>query len=188
MSSGAHATQPQLVGCTVVEDSFVCPTGGGFENETWRVQVNDDWLTISDLLRRRSLGDVTAELVDGHDPNGVASSGTLPPQTAFHRRTYVVAPVGTQFWRRVVRPVITRGKKLRDYLLAGDISVKRTAFDDYFVVRGPERLVSLALDAERRARAKLPPRAPLTREETHQHASTILSLLRGGAPSTSRMR
>jgi hypothetical protein len=185
--SAAPASLPRLVGCTVVEEAFVCPTGGGFENETWRVRVNDDWLTIADLVRRRSVGDITAELVDGHDPNGVESSGTLPPQTSFYRKAYVVAPVGTQLWRRVIRPVIDRTRTYSDYLLAGDISVARKSFDDYFVLRGVERLIPRALDLEHRSRAKEPVSKPVTREQAHQHASAILTLLSGGAPPTSRM-
>jgi len=188
MSRAAQACPPHLVGCTVVEEAFVCPTGGGFENETWRVQVNDAWLTISQLLRRRSVDDVTVELVDGHDPNGVESSGTLPPQTAFHRRTYVVAPIGTHLWRRVIRPMIDRTKTFRDYLSAGDVSVVRQPFDDYFVLRGPERLVSLAQDVERRSRPKAHAAEPMTREQTHRYAGAILSLLDDGAPTTTPMR
>lgn len=187
-SSAAPACPPRLVGCTVVEEAFVCPTGGGFENETWRVQVNDAWLTIAELVRRRSVGDVAAELVDGHDPNGVESSGTLPPQTAFHRRTYVVAPVGTRFWKRVIRPVIDRTRTYHDYLRAGSVSVVRQAFEHYFVLRGPERLVSLALDIERRSSANVPAVEPVTREQAHQHAKAILNLLGSAAPPTSRMK
>jgi hypothetical protein len=150
--------------------------------------VNDAWLTIADLLRRRSVGDVSAELVDGHDPNGVESSGTLPPQTAFHRRTYIVAPVGTHFRKRVIRPVIDRTRTYQDYLLAGDVSVARRAFDHYFVLRGSERLVSLALDIERRSRPQVPVSEPMTREQTRQHARAILSLISDDARPTSRMR
>lgn len=175
-----------LAGCTVEEEAFVCPTGGGFENVTWRVQVNDDWLTIGQLLRRRAVGEVTAELVDGHDPNGVVSSGTLPAQTAFYRRTYVVAPVGTQLWRRIIRPVVDRSKTMRDYLAAGEIAIPRKAFDVYYVLRGPERLVSLKVDAERRSRAKAPAAEPMSREQTLQAASAALALLGGAGPASRR--
>ena len=188
-SAAVQACMPRLVGCTVVEEAFVCPTGGGFENETWRVQVNDDWLTIAELVRRRAVGDVTAELVDGHDPNGVERSGPLPPQTSFYRRTYVVAPVGTHLRKRVIRPVIDRTRTYQDYLLAADVSVARRMFDHYFVLRGPERLVPLALDIECRSRPKVPVSEPMTREQTRQHASAILSLISGDArPSVPRMK
>jgi hypothetical protein len=181
MSNAAEASGLRLVGCTVVEDAFVCPTGGGFENETWRVQANDDWWTVAELLRRGPAGDVTAELVDGHDPNSRKSFGTLPPQNSFHRRTYVVAPIGTQFWRRIIRPVIDRTKTMNDYLLAGNISVTRKAFDDYFVLRGAERLVSLAIDAERRSRPKGPASEPLSKEQSRQYANVLLAVLNGSA-------
>jgi hypothetical protein len=182
MSAAAEARAPLLVGCTVVEEAVVCPAGGGFENETWHVHVNDDWLSISDLLRRRSIGDVHGELVDGHDPNGKESSGTLPAQTSFHRRTYVVAPIGTQLWKRVIRPVIDRKKAFRD------VTVARRSFDSYFVLRGHERLISLAIDTERRSRPKAPPAEPLTREQTREHAHAVLLLLNGGASTIIRKR
>jgi hypothetical protein len=188
VSSAAQACRPRLVGYTVVEKALVCAAGGGFQNETWLVQVNDNWLTINQLLRRRSGGDVTAELMEGHDPNGVESSGTLPPQMAFFRRTYIVAPVGTRLWKRTIRPVIDRTKTFEDYLLPGDVSVARKTFDRYFVLHGPERIVSLALDVERKSRPRAPAAEPLTREQTRHYASAVLSLLSGGAPPTSRTR
>jgi hypothetical protein len=174
-----------VAGCTVVEEAVVSASGGGFENEWWRVRVNDDWLTISELLRRRSIGGVSATFVDGHGPDGMRSSGSLPPQTSFHRRTYVVAPVGTLFWKRVLRPLVDRKKTFSDYLLAGDLSVARGAVDDYFVLRGQERLVRFELDRDRRSPTKASAAGQVTGEKARRYTSALVAALDGSASPTS---
>jgi hypothetical protein len=149
------------------------------------VRVNDAWLSVARLLKGHLGGNVTAHLVDGHDPNGLDSSGTIPPQCSFHRRTNIVAPIGTQFQKRTIRPVIDRDKTFQDYLSAGETFVRRKTFEQIFVLRGEDRLVSLVLDEERRSRPRAPAGEPLTREQTRRAAKAVLSLLERGAPQHS---
>jgi hypothetical protein len=96
---------------------------------------------------------------------------------SFHRVTYVVAPVGTQFCERVVRPVIRRDRTMHDYFSAGEISVRRETKERLFVLRGQDRLVSLDLDTQRRAAPSAPARERMSGEQTRRHASALLSSL-----------
>jgi len=70
--SGAHSTSVR-VGCLLTDESVRCPTGGGFEKTEWSIRLNDGWLTLPQLVRRRRIGDTAAEIEDEDDPHGACS-------------------------------------------------------------------------------------------------------------------
>jgi hypothetical protein len=160
-----------------MDESVVCETGGGFTKTEWSVAVNDGWLTVAQLVRRGRVGDVGTELQDEDDPHGAAGGGhwvNRPAQVWYRRRTYVLAPIGTRFRKRVWTPV-------RDP--ARDSAFSRS--DSEFELRGEGRLVSLQILADRaarRARGGGRPEAPLAKGETLRHLDALLARL-GSQPS-----
>ncbi len=159
----------------------MCDGGGGFETERWYIRVNDGWMTTTQLVRRGTVGGVTAELLDEDDPSGVTRQRwkSHPPQVYFWRRTNITAPVGTRLRRCVWRPAIDRGKTVRDYLLAGDVFPSLRRFDTDFELCGEDRLVSLHdLEARRRRPRAAPERSdPAGEDETRRHAARLLEAL-----------
>jgi hypothetical protein len=157
---------------TLIERSFVCPTGGGFETERWSVRINDGWLALPALVRRGSVGGVRVEVLDEDDPDGVARAakwGDRAPQVWFKRSTRIVAPIGTGLWQRIWRPLIDP-KRILEYPLP------QRAFDEHFELRGEDRIVAVQVLAQRRAE-RAAARQPLTKEETRSYASALLSSL-----------
>jgi hypothetical protein len=174
-----------LLGITLIERSFVCPTGGGFETERWSVRVNDGWLLVSSLVRRGNVGGIRVEILDQDDPAGIAEGAhwtDRAPQVWFKRSTRVLAPKGTRFWRRTWRPLIDPSRRL-------EYPLPQRVFDDYFELRGEERLVSERVLAQRAAEHKeaRPSSKPLTRDETRRYASALLAQIEG-APGTASGR
>jgi len=146
-------------------------TSPGFTKTEWSVAINDGWLTITQLVARRRIGEIAIEVEDIDDPHGV-SSGThwadRPAQVWYRRRTYVVAPIGTRFRKRVWTPV--RDKH----------GVRYSKSESDFELRGEERLVSLHIIAERAARkAQLAaqPERPLQKNEALWHLTELLTQL-----------
>jgi hypothetical protein len=140
-------------GVTLIERATVCKTGGGFEETRWRPRVNDGWMRLDLLLRRGpdGVGDVVAERLLEDDPNEVAAHGwsDLAPGMWFRRETYVTAPIGTRFWRRLWVPnrELAREKPLRP-------GVPYTKYDRIYELLGEEKLVPVdVLEAQVRTRS-----------------------------------
>lgn len=164
-------------GITLIERSFVCSTGGGFETERWSVRVNDGWLPLPVLVHRGNVGGIKAEVLDEDDPAGVAGGQRWTeraPQVWFKRATRILAPKGTRFWRRTWRPLIDPSRHL-------EYPLPQRVFDDYFELRGEERIVSERVLAQRAAEREGVHRSstPLTRDETRRHASLLLARIEG---------
>ena len=171
----AHAPR---VGVSLTEDSVICETGGGFTRTEWSVQVNDGWLSVFHVVGRRRIGEIASEVEDEEDPYGVASGGQWfdrPPQVWYRRVTYIVAPVGTRFRRRVWTPVRDPRK-----------GVWFSSSEDEFELRGDGRLVRphvLAERAARKDRQVAQPDKPLPKSEALQHLGALLSQLGDGPPA-----
>jgi hypothetical protein len=180
-SSAAHrphlmaSPTPALIGCFLTEESVVCPTGGGFENTEWSIRINDGWFTLPHLAQRRRVGQVAAEIEDEDDPHRAVSSvhwDDRPPQVWYRRTTYVTAPVGTHFRKRIWTP--ERG---------GPKGIWFRLFEDEFELRGENRLISVRVLNERRARQQAPlvqRHEPLPREGTLRRLKALLAGLQGG--------
>jgi len=167
----------------------VCEDGGGFETELWDVRVNNGWMPAAQLAKRGTVGGVTAELLDEDDPSGVTRQrwGGQPPQVYYQRRTNITAPIGTRFRRQIWRPVVDRNKTVGDYLRAGDVFPTRRKFVAEFELCGDGWLASAReLEAKRkRAQQGAPgPQKPPSKEETRQHAATLLAMLSGASGAT----
>jgi hypothetical protein len=164
----------------LTEDSVVCETGGGFTRTEWSVGVNDGWVTLAQLVRRGRIGDISTEIEAEDDPHGVASGSRWvdrPAQVWYRRRTYVVAPIGTRFRKRVETPVRDPAYGVRFSRLESDFELYREG-----------RLVSLEILAERaarRARHAARPEAPLPKGEMLQHLGALLSELGGESEAAS---
>lgn len=180
MVNARHLEPPTVVrtvGVSVVEKSAACEDGGGFEKVVWRVRVNDGWFRLDQLLRRRTVGWVSVELCDEDDPYGEASQGwsDLPSRVWWKREAYVVAPVGTRFWRREWRPNRERART-NPWL----VSVPYDKYDKEYELRGEGWLVPLDVLAEERRHktARESSRAePLTSEEVVRNVGAILAML-----------
>lgn len=168
------------VSVTLLERAFVCPTGGGFETERWKVHVNDGWMPLSVLVWRKAVGEITAELLDEDDPGRVGGSrwSDRGPQQWFQRRTHVEAPIGTRLWRRTWRPVRDPNRLL-------EYPLPQRVIDEYFEVRKSgivsERVLAQRA-AEREARRRTEAAPQLSAKEQTAFAATLLSQL-GGEPA-----
>jgi hypothetical protein len=164
------------VSVTLIERSFVCETGGGFETQRWSVRVNDGWLPVPTLVQRGSVGDIRVAVLDEDDPDGVAARGKWEdraPQVWFKRSTRLLAPVGTGLWRRTWRPLIDP-KRILEYPLPQRVS------DEEFELCGEERYVPVRVLAQRRAEREAQARTPeraLTKEETRSYLRALVSTL-----------
>jgi hypothetical protein len=133
---------------------------------------------LSQLVRRRRIGEIAAEIEDEEDPHGVASGAhwvDRPPQVWYRRETYVVAPIGTRFRKQVWTPV--RDPKKGVWFDRADTELE---------LRGEGKLVSLHVLAERAARKAqraAQPERPASKEEALQHLGAILSELGSEPPA-----
>jgi hypothetical protein len=174
MSSAASPSR-EVVGVDLIERAFVCPTGGGFEVERWLVQVNNGWMRVSALAWRRSVGNISAEVLDEDDPGKVGGArwSDRAPQQWFHRRTHVRAPIGTRFCRRTWRPV-RDPNRLLEYPLPQQV------IDDHFELRRSGLVPVRALEqraAEREARQGSEAQPTLTKEENEAFAAELVARL-----------
>jgi hypothetical protein len=166
----------------VLEQSFVCETGGGFEEERYKVEVNDGWMSLYDVLKRRTVGNVTASLTDGEseaevdDPHGAAGQvwGDRPAQCYWKRWTHVRAPVGTRFQK--VHTIPNREPASVDWTLP---SVPQDTYTTDLQLRGG-RLVRedwLEQRARRKARETCPDAQPMSGAELARRARALLASL-----------
>jgi hypothetical protein len=140
------------------EHSYVSEAGGGFEEERYKVEVNDGWMWLYDLLKRGTVGNVTASLTDGDteadvdDPHGAAGQvwGNRPAQCYWRRWIHVTAPAGTRFQK--VHSVPNREQAAVEWTV---MSVPHDVYETDLQLRGG-RLVRedwLKEREERKARA-----------------------------------
>lgn len=180
MSSVAQPTPARLATITLVERSSVYEEGGGFTSEQWLVQVNDGWISLRELLKRGSVGGVTAELVEKDDPTeeSFQSSDGPPPQVYYLYRVNLAAPAGTLLRRRVWRPAVNRNLRVIDYLLKGDLFPRQQRTDRDFELLKDGRLMSAREAQERRQRPNDTKQLPAPRrEEVVRGAAGLLAAL-----------
>jgi hypothetical protein len=142
-----------------VEESYLNVDGGrGWVDEYWSVFTNDGWTTLAALLRRKSIGEVTAvEERFNH----------LPPRRKFYRVVKIEAPIGTLVMKRVRRSEFNGEAK--------------TVLE----LRGEERLARPRA-VEERVDRKSTPTQRLPVGDTCKHLEELLSQLEKASSSNSR--
>jgi hypothetical protein len=149
---------------------------GGFEETIWQIRVNDGWMQLDRLVRRGTIGGITAAFCLEDDPSGMASARhyDLKPRVYWKRETEVQAPVGTRF--RKQRWVPNRERARQSVLLLG---VPYDRYEAEFELRAHGLVSSkiLAEKAQREADRATPAEKPMTAEELHRNAAELLASL-----------
>lgn len=159
MTSPDAPPSPRRVRLTLTEESSLNVDGGrGWVEEHWSVHTNDGWVKLTQLIQRKSVGEIS--LVEVH-------RGQLPAGRQYHRTVTIEAPVGTQVMQRVRRSELTGEQQTT------------------FVLRGEERLARpRSAEDTRRAveAAALPPPSAEEKRENARRARALLTKL-GDAPA-----
>lgn len=142
------------VGVSLIEDSVVCETGGGFTSTQWQVAVNDGWMKLSQIVKRGTIDAISTELEDEDDPHRAVGKIWVdrPAQVYYRRRTYISAPIGTRLRKLIFTPV------------RGTDGVRFSRSESELVLAGDYRLMSRARfdeKAQRKARQAAQPRERL---------------------------